>query len=61
MIDGAPVYDHPIAAVLAELGICAFACTLDQSLNLIAASISCQDISQRLVVDNIITTRMVEK
>lgn len=38
--DGAPVYDHQIAAILAQFGICAFACTLNQFSDLMAAAIS---------------------
>ena len=44
--DGAPSYDHSIAASLAELGIPAFACTPDLFPELMAAAINKQDIAQ---------------
>ena len=43
--DGAPGYDHDIAAALAELGIPAFACTPDAFPDLMAAAIERRDIT----------------
>ncbi|HEX6524184.1 MAG TPA: VWA domain-containing protein [Streptosporangiaceae bacterium] len=45
--DGAPGYDHDIAAALAELGIPAFACTPDAFGDLMAAAIERRDIRSR--------------
>jgi Mg-chelatase subunit ChlD len=42
--DGAPGYDHDIAAALAELGVPAFACTPDAFGDLMAAAIERRDI-----------------
>ena len=42
--DGAPAYDKPHAAFLAELGIPTFACTPDKFPDLMAAALSKQDI-----------------
>lgn len=44
--DGAPSYDHSVAASFAGLGIPAFACTPDLFPELMAAAISKQDIGQ---------------
>ncbi len=52
--DGAPVYDHSVAEQLAELGIPAFACTLDQFPNLMAATISRQDIGLWAAANDIV-------
>jgi Mg-chelatase subunit ChlD len=43
--DGAPAYDHDIAAALAELGVPAFACTPDAFPDLMAAAIERRDIT----------------
>jgi ribosomal protein S18 len=43
--DGAPGYDHEIAAALAELGVPAFACTPDAFPGLMAAAIERRDIT----------------
>jgi len=43
--DGAPGYDHDIAAALAALGVPAFACTPDAFPELMAAAIEGRDIS----------------
>ena len=43
--DGAPSYDHDIAAVLAEIGVPAFACTPDAFPELMAAAIERRDIA----------------
>jgi len=44
--DGAPSYDHELAAALAELGIPAFACTPDSFGDLMAAAIERRDIAE---------------
>jgi Mg-chelatase subunit ChlD len=43
--DGAPGYDHDMAAALAELGVPAFACTPDAFPELMAAAIERRDIA----------------
>ena len=54
--DGDPVYDHQIAEALASFGISAFACTPNQFLDLMAAAIAGQDISQWQQNNDIVTT-----
>jgi Mg-chelatase subunit ChlD len=44
--DGAPSYDHELAAALAELGVPAFACTPDSFGDLMAAAIERRDIAE---------------
>ena len=44
--DGAPSYDHEVAAALAELGVAAFACTPDSFGDLMAAAIERRDLAQ---------------
>ena len=44
--DGAPSYDHKVAAALAELGVPAFACTPDSFGDLMAAAIDRRDIAE---------------
>ncbi len=44
--EGAPSYDHSIAAAMAELGVPAFACTPDLFPDLMAAAINRSDIAQ---------------
>jgi Mg-chelatase subunit ChlD len=44
--DGAPRYDHEVAAALAELGVPAFACTPDSFGDLMAAAIDRRDIAE---------------
>ena len=44
--DGAPSYDHEMAAALAELGVPAFACTPDSFGDLMAAAIERRDIAE---------------
>ena len=44
--DGAPAYDHAVAAALAGFGVPAFACTPDQFPELIAAALARRDVSQ---------------
>jgi Mg-chelatase subunit ChlD len=55
--DGAPSYDHGVAASLAELGVPAFACTPDAFPDLMAAAINRQDIAQWAAVRDIATAR----
>ena len=43
--DGAPAYDHDVAAALAALGVPAFACTPDLFPELMAAAIERRDIT----------------
>jgi hypothetical protein len=44
--DGAPTYDHEVAAALAGLGVPAFACTPDSFGDLMAAAIDRRDIAE---------------
>jgi len=44
--DGAPSYDHQVAASLAELGVPAFACTPDSFGDLMAAAIERRDVTE---------------
>jgi Mg-chelatase subunit ChlD len=44
--DGAPSYDHEVAAALAELGVPAFACTPDSFGDLMAAAIDRRDLAE---------------
>lgn len=53
--DGAPCFDHHIAAEFAELGIPAFACTPNQFPDLMAAAINRQDIAQWAAAHDIVT------
>ncbi len=55
--DGAPSYDHSIAAALAALGAPSFACTPDLFPDLMAAAINCQDIGQWAAAREIVTAR----
>jgi Mg-chelatase subunit ChlD len=55
--DGAPSYDHTIAAELSALGAPAFACTPDLFPDLMAAAINRQDIGQWAAAHEIVTTR----
>jgi hypothetical protein len=55
--DGAPAYDHEIAADLAVLGSPAFACTPDLFPELIAAAIGKRDIAQWAASQGIMSTR----
>lgn len=54
--DGAPYFDHNVAAEFAALGIPAFACTPNQFPDLMAAAINHQDISQWAAANDIVTT-----
>jgi Mg-chelatase subunit ChlD len=55
--DGAPSYDHTVAAVLAGLGVPSFACTPDLFPDLMAAAINRQDLGQWAAARNIVTAR----
>jgi Mg-chelatase subunit ChlD len=55
--DGAPCYDHENAAMLADLGSPAFACTPDLFPDLIAAAIQKRDLAQWAAVNEITTVR----
>jgi hypothetical protein len=55
--DGAPSYDHRVAATFAELGIASFACTPDLFPDLMAATINREDINQWAATRNIVTSR----
>jgi Mg-chelatase subunit ChlD len=55
--DGAPSYDHGVAATLAALGAPAFACTPDLFPDLMAAAINRQDIGQWAAARDVVTAR----
>jgi len=55
--EGAPSYDHSLAAALSTLGAPSFACTLDLFPELMAAAINRQDINQWAADRDILTTR----
>lgn len=55
--EGAPAFDHSVAAAMAGFGIPAFACTPDLFPELMAAAISRQDIAQWAAAREIVTTR----
>jgi Mg-chelatase subunit ChlD len=55
--DGSPAFDHNIAAVLAGLGVPAFACTPDLFPDLMAAAINRQDIGRWAAKNDIVTSR----
>ena len=55
--DGAPGYDHTVAAALAGLGAPSFACTPDLFPDLMAAAINRQDIGQWAAAREIETAR----
>lgn len=55
--DGAPSYDHNIAARFGEFGITSFACTPDLFPDLMAAAINREDISQWAAARDIVTSR----
>lgn len=52
---GAPMYDHDLAAKLSALGAPAFACTPDRFPDLMAAAINRQDIAQWAAAQGIVT------
>jgi Mg-chelatase subunit ChlD len=55
--NGAPGYDHTVAAALAGLGAPSFACTPDLFPDLMAAAINRQDIGQWAAAREIVTAR----
>src|SRR6266508_1797823 len=55
--DGAPGYDHGVAAAFAGFGIPSFACTPDLFPELMAAAINRQDIAQGAAAREIVTAR----
>ena len=55
--EGAPSFDHSIAAKLAAMGIPSFACTPDHFPDLMAAAINRQDINQWAAAQGIVTSR----
>jgi hypothetical protein len=55
--DGAPSYDHNMAAALAAMGAPAFACTPDLFPELMAAAINRHDIGQWAAAREIVTAR----
>jgi Mg-chelatase subunit ChlD len=55
--DGAPSYDHGVAAALAAMGAPAFACTPDLFPELMAAAINRHDIGQWAAAREIVTAR----
>ncbi len=55
--EGAPSYDHQLAAKLAALGAPAFACTPDQFPNLMAAAIRREDLGIWAAKQGIVTAR----
>jgi Mg-chelatase subunit ChlD len=55
--DGAPSYDHSVAAAFAEFGAPSFACTPDLFPDLMAAAINRQDIGQWAAAREIVASR----
>ena len=55
--DGSPAYDHINAAMLANMGAPAFACTPDLFPDLMAAAINKQDIARWAAQNDIVTAR----
>lgn len=55
--EGAPSYEHNVAAHLASLGIVCFACTPDQFPALMAAALSRADLSAWAAAEGIVTAR----
>jgi VWA domain containing CoxE-like protein len=53
--DGAPAYDHSVAARLASVGVTAFACTPDMFPDLMAAAIERRDLNQWAADRDIVT------
>jgi Mg-chelatase subunit ChlD len=58
--NGAPSYDHGVAAELAAMGAPAFACTPDMFPDMMAAAINRQDIGQWAAARDIVTARRME-
>lgn len=55
--DGAPSFDHSVAAAMAGFGIPSLACTPDLFPDLMAAAINRQDMGQWMAARGIVTTR----
>jgi Mg-chelatase subunit ChlD len=55
--EGAPAYDHQLAAKLAALGAPSFACTPDQFPSLMAAAIRREDVAMWAAKQGIVTAR----
>ena len=55
--DGAPSYDHGVAAALAGFGVPAFACTPDLFPELMAAAIGRADLAQWAAGHDIVAAR----
>jgi Mg-chelatase subunit ChlD len=55
--DGAPAYDHRVAATMAGFGVPAFACTPDQFPELVAAALQRRDVGQWAAERGIATQR----
>ena len=55
--DGAPCYDHGVAAAFAGFGVPSFACTPDLFPELMAAAINRQDVAQWAAAREIVTSR----
>jgi Mg-chelatase subunit ChlD len=55
--DGAPSYDHDVAAAMASFGVPAFACTPDQFPELVAAALQKRDVSAWAAEQGIATQR----
>ena len=55
--DGAPSYDHDVAARMAGFGVPAFACTPDQFPELMAAAIERRDLAQWAAARGIVASR----
>ncbi len=58
--DGAPFYDHEMAATYASLGVPTFACTPDKFPELMAAAIARRDLNDWAAVEGIVTSRAKE-
>ncbi|NJN15422.1 MAG: VWA domain-containing protein [Oscillochloris sp.] len=58
--NGAPAYDHRVAATLAGLGVPAFACTPDQFPALMAAAIDRHDLNRWAAQQGIVAARSSE-
>ena len=55
--EGAPMYDHRVAAEFAQMDVPAFACSPDKFPELMAAAIQRQDIGQWAAANDIVTSR----
>ena len=55
--DGAPSFDHQLAAKLAALGVPSFACSPDQFPSLMAAAIRREEVAMWAAKEGIVTAR----